>query len=238
VPIRLGSRTFSPRWFTTALTLLLLAMLLSLGRWQLNRAAQKRALFDAFAAGSDQTLPVEAAVNRYQHVEAHGRYDPEHQVLIDNMISASGRAGYYVVTPFELDGGQWLLVNRGWIPVGDRARLPAIPVAASPRQIRGRIDRLPQPGIHMGQAQPLPIRASFPARADVEAALGGRRWLGNVEVVLLDGDQPDGYLREWAAPGFPPLRHIAYAVQWFGLALALFVIYIVTNLKTMDRVQS
>ena len=236
MPIRIGSRVFSPRWFTSALTVVLLAVLLSLGRWQLHRADQKQALFDAFAAGSAETLPVESAVNRYQHVEAQGHYDPDHQVLIDNMISTDGRAGYYVITPFELAAGRWLLVNRGWIPVGERAQLPAIPVPSAPRHIRGRVDHLPQPGIQMGQAQPLsppfPIRASFPALAAIKTALGSRNWLGNAEVLLLDRDQTDGYLREWAAPGFPPMRHIAYAVQWFGLALTLFVIYIVSNLKS------
>jgi cytochrome oxidase assembly protein ShyY1 len=28
------------------------------------------------------------------------------------------------------------------------------------------------------------------------------------------------------------MRHIAYAVQWFGLAAALAVIYLVTNLRS------
>jgi cytochrome oxidase assembly protein ShyY1 len=27
------------------------------------------------------------------------------------------------------------------------------------------------------------------------------------------------------------MRHVAYAVQWFGLALALAVIYVVTNFR-------
>jgi surfeit locus 1 family protein len=50
-------------------------------------------------------------------------------------------------------------------------------------------------------------------------------------LVLLDAGDPDGYLRQWHAPGFPPMRHVAYAVQWFGLALTLAVIYVVTNLR-------
>jgi surfeit locus 1 family protein len=53
--------------------------------------------------------------------------------------------------------------------------------------------------------------------------------------VLLDAGEPDGYLRQWQAPGFPPIHHIGYAVQWFGLALTLFVIYIVTNLRESPR---
>ena len=51
--IRIGSRIFAPRLFTTLLTLVLIALLVSLGRWQLRRADEKRALFDSFAAGTD-----------------------------------------------------------------------------------------------------------------------------------------------------------------------------------------
>ena len=56
-------------------------------------------------------------------------------------------------------------------------------------------------------------------------------WTPAADLVLLDADEPDGYVRNWAPPGFPPLRHIGYAVQWFGLALALAVIYVVTNFR-------
>ena len=47
-----------------------------------------------------------------------GAYDSARQMLIDNMSNAEGRAGYYVITPFALRGGGWILVNRGWVPVG------------------------------------------------------------------------------------------------------------------------
>jgi cytochrome oxidase assembly protein ShyY1 len=55
VPIGFASRIFAPRPFTTLLTIALIALLLSLGRWQLRRADEKRALYDAFAAGTDIT---------------------------------------------------------------------------------------------------------------------------------------------------------------------------------------
>jgi surfeit locus 1 family protein len=48
---------------------------------------------------------------------------------------------------------------------------------------------------------------------------------------LLDPAEPDGYARHWAPPGFPPIRHIGYAVQWFALAAALLVIYLIMNIK-------
>ena len=220
----------------TLFTLALLAVLISLGRWQLRRADDKRALYDAFDSGSDATQAVDAstpAVRRYQHVEAAGHYDEARQILIDNMVEA-GQAGYFVVTPFELQSGGWILVNRGWVPVGEsRAARPAIPVDTQPRTIHGRADHLPSPGIQLGTravlAPPFPVVASFPKHDELAALLMETRWAPAADVILLDPGDPGGYVRHWSAPGFPPMRHIGYAVQWFGLAVALFVIYVVTN---------
>jgi surfeit locus 1 family protein len=237
--MKLGSRIFTPRPLTTALALVMIIVLLSLGRWQLRRADEKRALYDAFDKGADSTRLIDLTtppLPRYQHVEARGRYDESRQILIDNMTNAGGQAGYFVVTPFELTGGGWLLVNRGWVPVGvSREQRPAIRVADAERQIRGRANQMPSPGIRMGQPAPLrppfPVVANFPSRADIERLVPESSWLRAADLVQLDADQPDGYVRQWQAPGLPPLRHIGYAVQWFGLALALLVIYVVTNVR-------
>ena len=241
MPIKVGNRTFAPRPFTTLLTIALIALLLSLGRWQLHRADEKRVLFDAFAGGADATRPIDlttAKLPRYQHVEAAGHYDETRQILIDNMVNAE-RAGYFVITPFALQGGGWVLVNRGWIPLGPtRADRPAIAVAPDPRRIRGRADNLPSPGIHMGApaalTPPFPVVASFPTQSDVARLLNETRWTSAADSILLDAAEADGYARNWAPPGFPPLRHVGYAVQWFGLALALAVIYAVTNFRRTE----
>jgi surfeit locus 1 family protein len=220
----------------TLVTLALLALLISLGRWQLRRADEKQVLYDSFASGGDATRAIDAttpALPRYQHVEAAGHYDDTRQVLIDNMVE-SERAGYFVITPFELKSGGWILVNRGWVPTGaSRALRPSIPVDAQLRTLHGRADKLPSPGIQLGTRMaltpPYPVVASFPTHDEVAALLKEHRWSNAAELILLDSSEPDGYVRHWSAPGFPPVRHIGYAVQWFGLATALFVIYIVTN---------
>jgi surfeit locus 1 family protein len=239
VPRQPGSRFFRPSLPLTLVTLVVLGILVSLGRWQLRRADEKQRLFDAFAAGAGTTLPLTGAtalLPRYQHVEAHGAYDPGHQVLIDNMTSGDGQAGYYVITPFALDGGGWLLVNRGWVPVGSSRRiLPDVSVAATPRALRGRTDHLPVPGIHLGTpaplAPPFPAVATYPGPGELAALLGTGKLAAAADVLLLDPAEPDGYLRQWSPPGLSPMRHLAYAVQWFGLALTLVIIYIVTNLR-------
>jgi surfeit locus 1 family protein len=238
VSIKLGSRIFSPTVFSTLLTIVLIALLISLGRWQLRRADEKRVLFDSFAAGTDATLQINVGtphLRRYQHVEARGHYDQTRQILIDNMMNGE-RAGYFVITPFALIGGGWVLVNRGWVPLGrSRAERPVIPVIADTRRVRGRADNMPSPGIQMGTKAPLappyPVVAGFPSHQEIARLLGESSWSAAADLVLLDPGEPDGYVRAWSAPGFPPMRHIAYAVQWFALALTLAVIYVVTNLR-------
>jgi surfeit locus 1 family protein len=238
VPVTLGSRTFAPRPFTTLLTIVLIVLLVSLGRWQLHRAADKRVLYDEFAAGSDAARPIDMRtpkVARYRHVEALGHYDDTRQILIDNMFNAE-RAGYFVITPFALQAGGWMLVNRGWVPFGQtRADHPAVPVSSDARRIRGRADNMPSPGIHLGNpaplAQPYPVVATFPTREEIAVLLKEPQWASAADLILLDPGESDGYARNWAPPGFPPLRHVGYAVQWFGLAMALVVIYVLTNFR-------
>ena len=233
---------FEPRAFTTLLALALIAALVALGRWQLERAHEKQALYTLFDSGQDATRAVDVAtprLPRYQHVEALGAYDSARQILIDNMSNSEGRAGYYVITPFALSGGGWILVNRGWVPVGASRKVkPAVTVPTEEREIKGRADELPRAGMQLGArvplAPPYPVVANFPTRAEIAALLGESTWAVAANLVLLDSGEPDGYLRQWQPPGFPPIRHIAYAVQWFSLAAALVVIYIVTNLRRTD----
>ena len=227
----------------TLLALVVFLGLVSLGRWQLHRAAEKRVLYESFAHGGGAAQPIDgarAAVPRYQEVEAHGRYDDSRQILIDSMVDPAGRVGYYVVTPFILDAGGLVLVNRGFVPQGrSRKILPAIPVDAGERKIVGRVDHMPVAGLQLGERTalkpPFPVVASFPSHAEIAALLNESHFSPAGELVLLDKDQPDGYERFWSPPGFPPERHIGYAVQWFGLAAALLVIYVVTNSKKTVR---
>ncbi len=83
-------------------------------------------------------------------------------------------------------------------------------------------------------APPYPVVADFPRLADLEGLLHEQTFARAAPVVLLDPKEPDGYERRWSPPGFPPMRYLAYAIQWFGLALTLAVIYVVTNLRRAE----
>ncbi len=235
----LAGRRFTPSIFATLLLVLGVAAFVRLGIWQLDRADEKQALMERYGAGGEKTLGLSAesvaALPRYQHVRALGRYDTARQILLDNMPSQLGQPGYRVVTPFELEGGGILLVDRGWLPLGTtRQDLPSIAVGTQSREIAGRYDTLPRPGIVLAAeaadaAAAWPLVMNYPQQPAIESALGHPVLPG---LLLLDPDRPDGYERAWLSRfQFGPERHTAYAVQWFGLATAAIVIYLIVSFR-------
>ncbi len=228
----------------TVLAATLIIAMARLGFWQLDRADEKRALFDAFDAGATgRTVSIETLdeknLDRYRRIEATGRYDVAHQILLDNMVF-KGHAGYHVLTPLiPSAGGTAVLINRGWVPASPgRDEIPSIDVSGEERSIAGRVDHLPRPGIEVDvasiSAAGWPRLASFPKTAEIEAVLG---YPLRETVLLLDSSEPDGFVRAWRAPGFGPDRHLGYAVQWFALALTLFIIYVVLSVRARRRKQ-
>lgn len=212
------------------------ALFVAVGCWQLGRAAEKRALAAAFAtAAVPERLPPGAVLlPRYRPVIVQGRYDSAHQFLLDNMTRA-GRAGVQVLTPLVLADGRAVLVNRGWLPLGPtRDALPEIAVPADEREISGRIDHLPRPGIELAAEHPAgwPKLVSFPRMEELGSAL---RHELHPQLILLDPASPDGYTRDWQPAGLGPERHLAYAVQWFALAATAVVIWIVLGLRRGDQ---
>ena len=156
------------------------------------------------------------------------------------MVNAE-RAGYFVITPFALTGGGWVLVNRGWVPLGaSRAERPAIPVAgdtrAGARPRRPYAESRHSDG-HQGGARPALSRGRELSQPCGNRAAAGRILLDLARPIWCCSTpaSPMATCATWAAPGFPPMRHIGYAVQWFALALTLAVIYVVTNLRRDAR---
>ncbi len=236
--MRIGNREFRPSAGLTLITVIAVAVLVKLGFWQLDRAEQKRALLTSFIDGTTQTpqwgpLADDVAREaRYMQLAVTGRYDGSRQFLLDNMVH-QGRAGFHVLTPFALKDQQgWLLVNRGWIPVaGNRESLPAVEVDDNRRTISGRIDFLPRPGLRLDGATAeagWPRVVVFPEMGTLSAALGQQLY---EYVLLLAPEAEDGFLREWRPAISGPGRNLAYAVQWFALALTVSIIYVALNVR-------
>ena len=232
--------TFRPPWWGSLLYLAGCALFVAAGTWQLGRMQEKRALLASFAARASlppQTGPLSdarAAEQRFARLRVRGRYDSAHQVLLENIVH-DGRPGYYVLTPLRTAGAA-VLVNRGWLPANpDRsAALPALRVAETTREVSGRIEPLPVPGLRLASPLPAaggawPRRLLFPTAAQLGAEIG---YPVHDYQLLLDPAAPDGFLRDWRpATGLGPETHLGYAVQWFGFAVAATIIYLALNLK-------
>ena len=236
--MRIANRNFSPTLFAVVLTVAAVSLFVRLAFWQLSRAAEKDALQATYAAGQRSVVELTAAnaatLTQYQRVSARGHYDSAHQILLDSMPSAMGQPGYRVVTPFELEQGGWVLVDRGWHrPGATRSDIPDVTVGESVRTVVGQLSVLPRPGVRLaaapGGSDKWPRVMNYPEQASVERALDRKVLPG---LVLLDADQPEGYERVWQARvDMASDRHLSYAVQWFGFALAAVALFVVIGFR-------
>jgi len=221
--------------------LLLCALFLRLGVWQWHRAAYKRALLAAYAEQAarppvslngvlkDATLE---SFPQYLKVQAVGSYDGSRQLLLQDMTH-EGAVGYEVLTPFQLDDGHLLLVDRGWVQAAADGKAPDIAVEDGEREVRGVLGELPQPGLRLGKpaapAPGWPKMMFYPQRPDVTALYGDKLL---APILRLDPTEPNGYLREYTPDvGLPPERHLGYAFQWVVMAFAVFGVWLAVNLR-------
>jgi surfeit locus 1 family protein len=249
--MRLANRQFKPSVAGSIATLVLLPLLISLGTWQLRRADEKRMLLEQYSRGADTSQQLRSQeieqLAPLQAIVTAGRFDSAHQVLLDNMpssrtVDTSGRAsgglaGYQVLTPLHLDDGYVVLVNRGWVPLGrTREDLPIIAVEDHHRSLRGRVSELQKPGVRLGAnsvaAATWPLVMNYPSLEELRSVYGDKLL---TRIVLMDPAEPDGFARDWSTRytfgDFGPDKHTAYAIQWFGLAFTLLVIYVLVGFK-------
>jgi surfeit locus 1 family protein len=240
IRIPLGSRTFSASWLMTLLTAAAIAAFLSFGHWQWSKGTLRAQQAEAFARGSDAAQPLGGRrleeVPRFQRIRVKGVLDSTHQFLLDNRIHG-GRPGYEVLTPLYSDaaGQDAILINRGWIPFsGFRDKLPDVSFAGNVEvELTGRVDELPVQGLASGRAAPnanapWPKVTSYPHPKELGAMLGRPI---QPRILLLDAEEPDGYVREWQPPGLTADRHWAYGVQWYAFAVLAFVLWVIFGLR-------
>ena len=230
--------TLSARRRRGARNLLLLALGLavfgSLGTWQLNRSAERRAELQAFEQAG--LAPPAAGLldppqgGGYARVRIAGRYASGRQVLLDNMTHERQR-GYHVLTPLYTESGV-VLVNRGFVAGGqDRSQLPDIAVSEAEREVTGVAAGHFKPGLRLAdpaEQDSWPRRMTYPSAGQLRELIDDR--LPDYQL-LLDSSQPDGYTRAWRPYGLSPERHLAYAVQWYGLAAAAAGIWLAATFK-------
>jgi len=217
------------------LALPILALMLTLGSWQIQRLAWKNGILAELAAAQARP-PAEATANPvpFAHLTATGRFRPGAEALLG--LEVRGPVlGASLIAVLERAGQPPLLVERGWVPLsgGDIARPEGevtirgyarfsdrrSPFAASDDPPGRRFYSYDAPAI--AQSLGLIDAPPYALAVVVPSAPLGPSGLGSAPPPQR-GPLPD------AAHGFPAPNnpHLGYAVTWFGLALAWTAIFL------------
>jgi surfeit locus 1 family protein len=214
-------------------TLVMGAILVSLGVWQLHRLAWKEAILARVAArvtAPPQAVPPPAAWPtlqpddyEYRHVALDGTFDHADEALVFRGTAAG--PGYFVLTPLRLADGSTVIVNRGFVP-SDRAD----PTTRRAGEIAGPVHvvglmREPEPrnlftpkddpaAGHYFTRDPALIAAHFGLR-------GAAPFSVDADATPVPGGLPVGGATELDIPN----NHFSYALTWFGLAIGLFGVF-------------
>jgi surfeit locus 1 family protein len=222
------------------------AVLIALGTWQLERKAWKEALIATLTerlAAPPGALPAPAtwpALKRddteYRRAAFTATFNDSKDALVYAAASAfrpdvSG-PGYWVFTPARLADGGVVMVNRGFVPQdrADPASRPGGPLTG-PIVITGTL-RWPDARSWFTPADD-PAHNLWFLRDPAAIARG--KGLGDVAPFYVEQETPvpPGGLPQ---PGKLEVRlrneHLQYVVTWYGLALVLVVIFAVWALKT------
>ena len=243
--MRIGNYQFKPGLVPTVLVVLLLPVLLRLGFWQLARADEKRAILAeqqaklALPAKNIDQHYSDSENLEYRRLAVRGTFLNKYQIFIDNKIH-QGAAGYDVVTPLRITNtDKYILVDRGWVPLGaSRAVLPDIDTPEQEVSLLGLAKYNPKDVVAFGEGNR--SNQGWPAVVrwiDIPALHSETKLDLLPFLFLLDPDSPYGFVREWKFINMPPEKHVSYAVQWFGMAIALLIIYLVVNFKRSNETE-
>ena len=215
----------------------MVAVMLALGWWQLQRAAVKQQIADDVVLKNQMEFDLAHFVidveQRYARATAVGRYLPQQTFFLDSQTH-HGQVGYHVITPFQVESnGQLILVNRGWVGAGStRLVLPQIDTPVEQLSISGRLNLPASKPLFWDDSVPVVQNGAWQFLSlpyyQLQTGLSVAPLLLELDKTL---DQVGGYVRQWRTYDDQWInRHRAYALQWFSMALVfllmcLFVLY-------------
>jgi len=222
-------------WLVGMAALVGVGLTLSLGRWQLQRAAYKESLAeqvqsraalaplsqDALMALEPDALPSQAQ----RRTVLRGVWLPEFTVALDNRQMLD-KQGFFIMTPLQLDTagtGTVVLVQRGWLPRNFLQREALLPfeTPAGLVEVAGTVALAPARLYAFDAAEKGRIRQNLDiASYRSETGLALRDFM-----LVQQGSAAEGLLREWPAPNLGIERHYGYAFQWFSLAALIAGLY-------------
>jgi surfeit locus 1 family protein len=222
---------FTPGFLPSAVALAVFLLTTYLGQWQQGRAAEKYALQKEFDDRSKKPPVVLNATTRdfalrFRRATAEGTWQPGLQIFVDNKVEAD-RAGYHVITPLKLvDTNTYLLVNRGWI--ARSSAYPKPPTVEVPSGQFGVSGSLSIPSSRFMELSDVTIENHVwqnltPERYRLNTGLDV------LPFVLLAQDAYPPLRNVVEKPDARAEKHVEYMLTWYSLAIAVVVIWVVTN---------
>ncbi|MBS0561094.1 MAG: SURF1 family protein [Proteobacteria bacterium] len=231
------------------MTLVMLVILIGLGIWQVERLFWKEGILQAIDRAersapvplvlgptpfATDTVPANGPVmpSPFTKVAVTGRFRPDLAALFGAEVrpTPSGvQMGAQLIMPLVRDGAPPLLVDRGWVPLS-RSQ----PIATPPGEVtvEGYVHPADHPGPFSARDDPAMRRFYTLDPGAIGNALG----LKPVEpftLIALGKQPPDLFPDPARRLPRPPNDHFSYAVTWFGLAVALVVIFGIWAGKTL-----
>ncbi|OUS30632.1 hypothetical protein A9Q99_05455 [Gammaproteobacteria bacterium 45_16_T64] len=229
---------FKPTFFLSLFCLVLLSTFVSLGVWQVNRVEEKQQMqaeIEYLMAQPARNLNQTSLDTIAQHQKATvtGQFKTEHQFLLDNIIQ-DGKPGYYVMTPFMIEGTQTsILINRGWVHQGkNRQQLPSINTPSETLTLTGKLANPRSKPVVLGNLD-TPKSDQTPLWFYMDLAY----FRLSVDypvlplVLRLDPTKNSTLIRHWPEFSAKTGMHIGYAIQWFVFALFVLFAFVGTSVK-------
>lgn len=210
-----------------AMTVIMLAALVSLGVWQLERRAWKADLLARIdAAEAQPAIALSSAPDPFSKVRLEGYLRTDRLVRYGAEVRGN-TLGAQIIVPMERPGADPVLVDLGWAP-NDAARPLTFPQGA----IEGFVRPPEHAGYFSGKDDPSRLLFYTLDPATIGAALGLAHTAPFTLVAI--GTAPPGIFPEpvLLLPR-PTDNHLQYAATWFGFALTLLVIFTLYSRKTL-----
>ncbi len=223
---------FSSKWLGyLLLAAIFAAACVGLGRWQMDRRAETLAEINRvvsnytaepvpFSELREQFVELDAE-REWTPVELRGSYVVSDQRIVRNR-PLNGQPGYEVVVPFRLESGETVVVDRGWLPIGNKTpgRPDAIP--APPQGTLTVVARLKpaepqlQRGAPEGQLASIDL-ATYSAELGYPLLAGAYGQLASETPPV--ADMPFAFPKPSTEEG----THLSYSLQWFAFGILMFV---------------
>jgi cytochrome oxidase assembly protein ShyY1 len=223
---------FSSKW----LGYLLLAAIFAsacvfLGRWQMDRRAETLAEINRvvtnysaapipFADAREQFNNLDPAME-WTQVELRGTYLVEGQRVVRNR-PLNGQPGYEVVVPFRLASGETVVVDRGWLPIGNKNPGAPDSVPEPPAGDVTAVVRLKHPEPELQRGAPEGQLASIDLAA-YSAQLGYPLLTGAYGQLASETPPAAEMPFPFPKPSTEEGTHLSYSLQWFAFGVLMFV---------------